>query len=131
MGGPQVSIRDQPVIDRVETRFRGRSLDFGYALRHRCNSMAGVSSDFMLLVKRMRIDKFGEVYWNIIRLWKLLFVAVQLSQHHLQPLRGNFKAIALVAAGIAWLGQALAAPAGAWLARFSITTTSRAILPPA
>ena len=35
MGGPQVSIRDQPVIDRVETRFRGRSLDFYYALAGR------------------------------------------------------------------------------------------------
>ena len=127
MGGPQVSIRDQAYIDRVETRFRGRSLDFGYALRHRCNSMAGVSSDFMLLVKRMRIDKFGEVYWNIIRLWKLLFVAAQLSQQHLQPLRGKFKAIALVAAGIAWLDQALAAPAGAWRARFSVAPYSTAL----
>ena len=35
MGGPQVSIRDQAYIDRVETRFRGRSLDFYYALAGR------------------------------------------------------------------------------------------------
>ena len=81
----------------------------------------------MLLVKRMRIEKFGAVYWNIVRLWKLLFVAARLSQQHLQPLHGKFKAIALVCAGIAWLDQALAAPAGVWLARFSVAQYSIAL----